>query len=451
MRLFITNSVRSTIAAAQICAAALVPSLLASCADSTAPPGPPFLAIVTNLTTFPGASAPDEVTYRIRQSTAGDVKFDSLITIAPKDTIIIPVPPGTYIVEANGLPGRCVIPRGGAQRGISLSEADNTGIIRYSIECRGLLSIAVISDGYNVDKEFVYRVRRPNGTERTGILAANDTIAVEEVAIDSLSTGNYEVDIGGVADNCIISSDGGSRQRVKVEPTGGAGLSFRVQCSEPTKRPRIVSFTSGYTQGASIFQLRVFDPDFDITGYYWDITDCNGNSVLPDKRERVRLNLRGGRGAVNDTLTIVGAFELGLENAAVVGRCTEIRVYDEQANVSTIETHRIGSATGQPPTARFFNATLQGRVLVTSVLEASDPDGDIVGHFVLVRLRDGVLGLPDGKDDLGSMDPVGYVGLDVPPIPTTGRIKWDDVYSVIVYLIDKKGNVLRIEDEDIFR
>ncbi len=420
---------------------------MAGCDSATAPPGPPYLAVVTKLTTWPGASAPPTVTYRIRESTAGVVSFDKSLTVAPSDTIILPLSPGTYIVEANDLPARCVLPRGTNQQGITLTESDNTGIIRYQIECRGLLSISVIADGWNVDDDFVYRVRRKdNGLERTGLTAGNDTITIEDVG-----PGDIEVDLGGVAANCIIATDGGSRQRVKIDPTGGAAVTFRVQCSDVAHQPKLFGFTSGYTQGASVFQFRVFDPDADLIGYYWDITDCEGNSVLPDKRERVRLNLRAGRGATNDTLTVVGAFELGIDNSVFAGRCTEIRVFDAEGNVSTIATHRIGSATGSPPSVRFFNATLQGQAYVSSILEASDPDADIVGHFVLVRLRDGVLAPSDGVPDLGSMDALGYLGLDVPNIPTTGRIKWDDVYSVIVYIIDAKGNVARVEDDDIFK
>jgi hypothetical protein len=437
---------RSAIAAAQFCAAALVPLAMSGCTDTTAPPKPPYLAVVTRLTTWPGASAPAKLTYRIRESTAGLVRFDKQFIVAPTDTIIIPVLSGTYIVEAEGLPTRCVLPRGNRQQGISLSDADNTGIIRYQIECRGLLSLSVITDGYDADNSFAFRVdSRTNGLERAGIVAANDTTTIEDVG-----AGDLQIDIGGVAPNCVITSDGGSRQKIRVEPTGGAAVVFRVQCADVARQPRIVAFTSGYTQGASIFQFRVFDPDADLIGYFWDITDCVGNSVLPDKRERVRVNLRSGRGVTNDTLTIVGAFELGLENAALVGRCTEIRVYDAAGNVSHLATHRIGTATGAPPTVRFFNATFNGTAFISSVLEASDPDGDIVGHFVLVRLRDGVLAARDGVPDLGSMAPVGYLGLDVPIIPTTGRIKWDDVLSVIVYVIDSKGNVIRIEDEDMF-
>jgi hypothetical protein len=446
MRRRSVHPVRSAIAAAQFCAAALVPWFLSGCDNTTAPPGPPFLAVVTRLTTWPGASPPEQITYRIRQSTAGEVQFDEKRTVSPNDTIILSLEPGTYIVEADNLPSRCVLPRGQNLQGITLTEADNTGIIRYQIECRGLLSLSVISDGYNVDRNFVFRVRsQRTRLERTGLIAGNDTLTIEDIG-----DGDLEVDIGGVSPNCVITSDGGSRQKVTVDPTGGAAVSFRVQCADVAHQPRITAFTSGYVQGASVFQFRVFDPDGDLLGYYWDITDCEGNSVLPDKRERVRPNLRGGRGATRDTLTVVGAFDLGIDGSVFAGRCTEIRVFDAESNVSTIATHKIGTATGSRPTARFFNATLQGRAYISSILEASDPDSDIIGHFVLVRLRDGVLAASDGVPDLGSMDPAGYVGLEVPSIPTTGRIKWDDVYSVIVYIIDSKGNAIRVEDENIF-
>lgn len=421
--------------------------LATGCSEPTAPARPPFLAIVTRLTTWPGATAPATITYRVRQSTAGVVAYDEQMTVAPRDTIIVPLTAGTYIVETVDLPARCVIPSGATQQGITLTDEDNTGIIRYRIECRGLLGLSVITDGWNADDEFVFRVRNATANrEQSGVTAANDTMTFQDIG-----AGELTVDIGGVAPNCVITSDGGARQRITARATGGAAVAFRVQCADPARQPQLLTLTGGYTQGASIFQFRVFDPDADMVGYYWDITDCEGNSVLPDRRERVRLNIQGGRGATRDTLTIVGAFELGLETSALIGRCTEIRVFDAANNVSRIATHKIGNVGGSPPAVRFFNATLNGTAFISSLLEASDPDGDLVGHFVLVRLRDGVLAAPDGVPDLGSMDPAGYLGTEVPNIPTTGRIKWDDVYAVMVYLIDARGNVVRVQDDDIFR
>jgi hypothetical protein len=446
MRFQIVTSVRSAIAAARFCAAALVPFLISSCGDSsTAPKGPPYLAIVTNLTTWKGASAPKTVKYRVRDlvNTASVAKE---INALPNDTTILSLPPGNYVVVADSLPDRCVIPRGGNQQGITLLESDNTGIIRWTIECRTLVSVAVLVDGFQPDKEFVYRVRPKNGLEATGIAAANDT-----VSFDNLAVGDYVIDIGGVADNCTITSDGGYRQTIKVEPTGGALVVFRVICSDPAHRPQVFNFVSGYDLGASVFTFKVYDPDHDVEGYYIDITDCEGNSVLSPQHERVRRGLRGGRGQLFDTLTVVGAFEFGIPPEEMKGKCTELRVFDNATNQSAITQHKIGSGGGTAPFVRYFNAYLVDQNFVASTIEASDPDGDIVGHFVLVRLRDGVLGLPDGKPDLGSMDPAGYVGLDVPLIPTTGRIKWDDVYSVIVYVIDSNGNVTRVQDDDMLR
>lgn len=446
MRFQIVTSVRSAIAAARFCAAALVPFLISSCKDTTAPPGPPYLAIVTNLTTWKGASAPQTVTYTIRD--LADARAVPLqVTTSPKDTSIVSLKPGNYLVKADGLPDRCVIPRGGNQQGITLLETDNTGIIRWTIECRTLISIAVLSDGFDIDREFVYRARSQNGVERTGIIAANDTLS-----FDNAADGQYVVDIGGVADNCTITSDGGARQTIKVERTGAAAIAFRVICSDPARRPRIAKFVAGYDLGAAVFTFRLVDPDHDFDGYYFDITDCAGNSILPQQRERVRRGLRGGRGgSLDDTLTIVGAFEFGYSPSEIRGRCAEVRVFDSATNQSEIVTWQFGSGGGSPPFVRFFNAALIGVSAITSTIEASDPDTDIVGHFVMVRLRDGVLGLPDGEPDLGSMDAVGYIGLDVPIISTTGRIKWDDVYSVIVYVVDSKGNMTRVQDDDLLR
>lgn len=443
MRRTRVSSHHSTIAAARSCAAALVLFLL-SCRDAAAPPGPPYLAIVADLYALEGATTPSRLTYRVRG--AGEPTLvDRRISVAPTDTVILSVPPATYSVEVEGLPTRCIVQHG-AVRGIALSDADNTGLVRYSIQCRGLLNVAVITDGYDVDPGYVYRVRDSRGTELTGLVAANDTVTINEA-----SSGDFEVQIGGIAPNCVVLSDGGSFQWVTVTETGGATASFRLRCSELAHRPQLLSLVSSYTLGASVFTFTVWDPDGDLDGYTWDITDCRGTSVLPDRRERVRRSIASGRGQLTDTLVVVGAYEVGVAAADLVGKCTEIRAFDLRSNSSVILSHRIGSAVGHPPAVRFFNARLEGTAQVVTQLFASDPENDIVGHFVLVRLRDGVLSAPDGVPDLGSMDPAGYLGLDVPAIPTNGRIRWDDVLAVIVYVIDAQGNAVRVIDADIFR
>jgi hypothetical protein len=435
------------IAVARFCAAAVMP-VLAACTDSTEPPGPPYLAIVTNLYALGGASAPTEIVYDVRdfRELAG---YKKRFRVSPADTVILSLPPAGYQVSVEGLPSRCTVSNGPA-RSIVLTDEDNTGIIRYSIQCLGVVSVGVVADGPMLDSGFVYRFRHADGTEYTGLVGANDTATV-----DDAGPGEYEVQLGGVAANCVIVSTGGAIQRVTATSHGGAMVNFRVTCSDLAHRPQLLSLAGGYDGGASIFTFRVWDPDHDIDGYVWDLTDCQGTSILPDKRERTRRNLLSGRAQASDTVVIVGAYEVGLPASTVAGRCTEIRVFDEHGNSSVVLQHRIGGTPGIPrgfaPTVRFFNATLQGTSSVTSLLAASDPENDIVGHFVLVRLRDGVLGQSDGFPDLGSMDPAGYLTLDVPAIPTTGRIRWDDVLAVIAYVVDAKGNAIRVEDADIFR
>ncbi len=447
----------SLIAAVRSCTAAVMPclrprrargtllalSVAVACTDQ-APPGPPYLAIVSNLYTLGGATAPAVLTYRVRE-TAGAYPVERTLRVAPRDTVILALPASTYQVDVEGLPTRCLVSNGTA-RGIVLTAEDNTGIVRYSIQCRGIVSVAVVADGPQLDSSYVYRVRHGDGTEWTGLVAANDTATLSDAG-----GGDYNVRLGGVAANCVVMSAGGAEQRVEVSATGGVIVVFRVSCSDLARRPQLLSLVGGFDKGMSVFTFRVWDPDADLDGYTWDLTDCRGTSVLPDQRRRVRRGLRDGRGALSDTLTVVGAYDLGLAGELFRDACTEIRVFDVRGNSSVILSHRLGSGGGLPPAVRFFNATLEGTSRVTSLLLASDPENDIVGHFVLVRLRDGVLGPPDGRADLGSLDAAGYLGLDVAPIPTTGRVRWDDVLAVIVGVIDARGNAIRVEDVDIFR
>src|SRR5882672_6804118 len=78
--------------------------------------------------------------------------------------------------QREGLPSRCVVSNG-LERGIILSDETNTGIVRYSIQCRGAVSVAVVADGAELDPSYVYLVRDSSGTEKTGIIAANDTVS----------------------------------------------------------------------------------------------------------------------------------------------------------------------------------------------------------------------------------------------------------------------------------
>lgn len=435
---------RSRTAVALHCAAAFLLFVLSACTDAVAPPGPPYLAVVTSISRLPGAQAPTQLTYHVREL-SGTLNFNRFIRIPATDTLILSVPPASFAVELEGVPPTCFV-RDGTTRGLTLSQAENTGIVRYSLQCRALLSVQIAADGYAVDQSFLLRVRSANGLERTRIVGGSDTISFNDLPPDS-----YDIELGGVAENCVVTNVDGARQLIAVAPTGGAVVDFRVRCSTEALRPQIVKFVAGSAFGAGVFAITVTDPNRDIDGYEWDLTDCNGRTVIPDRQRRGRRNVRAGRAALGDTITLLGVFDLALPPEAFADRCQTIRVYDFQGNSSDIVSRRIGRPTGSPSRVFGFNSLLIGTSFVQTAMVVTDADQDIIGHFVTVRLRDGTLNAPDGKVDLGVLDPAGFLGTEVPNVPTTGRIKWDDIYAVIVWVIDAGGNVVRVEDSDIFR
>jgi hypothetical protein len=435
---------RSRTAVALYCAAAFLLSALLGCSDSVGPPGPPYLAIVTQVSRLPGAVAPETLTYRVWEL-SGTLGFDRTVRVAAGDTIILSVPPATFVVDLEDVPASCFI-REGPQRGLTLSRDDNTGLVRYAVQCRSLLDVQIAADGYDVDTDYLLRVRSAAGFERVFAVGGSDTISVNDVPPDT-----YEVELGGVAENCVVTNLDGARQLMVVDSAGGAVVDFRIRCSVATQRPEILSFIAGNSGGVGVFAVTVTDASRDIDGYEWDLTDCQGRSVLPDRRRRSRRNVRAGRAALGDTVTIVGVFDLEVSPDVFTNRCQAIRVFDFQGNTSEFVVQRMMRPSGSAPRIAGFNSLLIGTAFVQTAMVVTDADGDIVGHFVSVLLRDGTLNTANGQPDVGVLDPAGFLGTEVRPIYTSARIPWDAIYVVTVWVIDAGGNVVRVDDSDVFR
>jgi hypothetical protein len=240
---------------------------------------------------------------------------------------------------------------------------------------------------------------------------------------------------------------------LEVVPGGGTVVDVHLECSDPALRPVLLEFQAAYGSGASVFRIRARDPNRDIERYYWDITDCRGTSVLPAPLgRRLRRGLSSGRTAGQDTIVVVGAYELGLPDSAIAGRCTAIRVADEPGNTTpVIEVPTRTSVVAAAPRATTFNAVYIGTQAVRTTLAVTDPDGDFAGVFVAARLRDGILSPPDGQPDIGIYNVAGYLVPNLPDLPLTSRIQYGDVLAIIVYLVDGAGNFTRLEDSDVFR
>ena len=418
---------------------------VSACRDVIAPTtAPPYLAIVTQVVAPSRAAIGTRYQYRVREA-SGTLGIDTAVVAAPSDTVILSVPPATYVVELSGVPPVCKV-RNEGRAAIVIAPNTNTSVVRYFVTCQAELTVTIATEGgAAADSLYAYHIGTSDGSERLGLLRANDTLVLFH-----LPAGDAVFDLGGGAANCDFTNDGGATRRIRLDSLGGAELDFRVACSEPARRPRLLWARPSYHDGVGGLVFQATDPDRDVNAYAWDVTDCRRTSILPGGR-RVRGGLGSGRTANQDTVTIISAFEIGLPDSAARGACATVWVVDDQGNMSSIVEMPLAAADGSPPVATLFNAHFAGTVLLRTDLAAADPDGDFLGFFAAVRLRDGVLGAPDGHPDIGYFNTSGFLGAQVPDVPIgTGRLTYDNFYAVILYLFDARGNFTRLEDADLF-
>jgi hypothetical protein len=427
---------------ARFCFAALAIAV-AACRDAAAPVfQPPYLAIVARIAAPDPATAGSSYRYHVREL-SGTLGIDTVVVAAPTDTVVLSVPPATYAVDVEGIPPRCRV-RDGTARAVLIAEGTNTTLIRYFVACQAQLTVTVLTDGAEVDSGFVYALTTSDGAQRVGLLHATDTLL-----LPNLPTGPAVFDLANVAGNCTVTNDGGGRRQVVIDSTGGAALDFRIVCSDPALRPAITALAASYHNGIGGLYLRAGDPDRDLERFSWDVTDCHRASVIGGARQRGHVTI--GRTPNQDTITIVAAFDIGLPDSAMAGTCVAVWVADLAGNISVVWEVPLGTG-GSPPEATTFNAHFYGTGLLRTEVSAGDADGDFAGVFVAFRLRDGVLGPTDGAPDVAYYNTSGFLGSAVPDLPLgTGVLTYDNFYAVIVYLIDARGNVTRLEDADLFQ
>ena len=418
----------------------------AACREATAPAmAPPYLAIVTRVVAPSPAGIGARYTYRVREA-SGTLGIDTVVVAAPTDTVILSVPPATYFVELSGVPPVCKT-RDAGRAAVVVPPNTNTSIVRYFVTCQAQLTVTMATEGDSaaVDSLYAYHLRTSDGAEHLGLLRGRDTLVFFH-----LPEGPATLDLGGLAANCDVTSDGGESPRFVVDSAGGIELDLRVVCSKPDRRPRLEWTRASYHDGVGGLVFHAADPDWDMVGFSWDLTDCHRASLLPGGR-RVRDRLQSGRTQNRDTVTVLSAFEIGLPDSLARGACAAVWVFDYQGNISPIVEVPLDAGDGSPPVATSFNARFLGPQLLRTDLTAADPDGDFLGVFAAALLRDGAKGPPDGVPDLGYYNTAGFLGAQLPDVALGGgNLTFDNYFAVIVYLFDARGNFTRLEDADLF-
>jgi hypothetical protein len=418
-------------------------ALLSGCTiEIQAPPPMGYLAIVLKADAPPDVSPGEKYFVHIKE-VSGTYAIDEQVAAAPNDTVLRLYPLAAYDISVDSVPEACSSRYGYAQRAL-ISTAGNTTISRFNFTCTSLLAITVLADGYQVDSTFVWTATGP-GASQFGRAHAADT-----VRLDHISGGAYAIELGHIAENCAVLSDGMRKQTIIIRPPSPGTVNFRLRCSDPAKSPRVLRFESSFHQDVSGFYAEVVDSDKDIAAYAWNVTDCLGNTLF--RRAGVTRNqLQYDRTAGADTARIVGIVQIPDTTVDLSRACTALIFMDVLGNTTAWLEERNGLEAGLPPVITSFNVVSKADSLVTT-LNATDPNNDLAGAFMSVYLRDGTLpGVPDGRPDIGIYSVVGYL----PPfrIPSLrvnpGVFKLSDVLSVVVHVMDRAGNVTRAADTNL--
>ncbi|HTO73045.1 MAG TPA: hypothetical protein VMJ30_04465, partial [Gemmatimonadales bacterium] len=345
----------------------------------------------------------------------------------------------------DGVPAQCRI-REGAEQAVQVAEGINTAIVRYLVSCQPQLMITTATDGFRSDSFFVWHVKAADGQERTGLIHGNDTVEV-----NGLAPGAAALDLAQLSDGCEVTSDGGDHPTVQLDAEGGAAHEFRVICSDPVTRPRLLDVVASYHDGAAGILFHVNDPNGDPDRYFFNLTDCDRHGLLASGA-RLRRGLDAGPTGGRDTVTALAVFELGLPDDSVAGRCALVYVADYDGNLSTLVETPLTRPPGRPPLVTHLDARFNGTQALLVQVAATDPDNDLLGIFGAAILRDGTIGAPDNHSDIGVYNGIGYAGLALPSLSLgSGSLSYENFLGVIAYVFDQAGNFTRVEDDDLFQ
>ncbi len=170
---------------------------------------------------------------------------------------------GTYVVILSGIAPNCSV--SGPSSQMIVVEARKTGSVRFSLVCRAESgSIRVSAETFGEDLPADYAVFVDGETRAR--LGANGVVTVGELAF-----GRRLVQLGEVAENCLVA-EGGTKQ-VTTDSISEPAVRFTVYCTLATPL-RIVVRTTGSDLDPDGYAVRVLGA----YGYYdtWATVPVNG-------------------------------------------------------------------------------------------------------------------------------------------------------------------------------
>jgi hypothetical protein len=373
--------------------------------------------------------------------------LDTVVVASPQDTIILPVAPATYGVELEGFPARCPVRDGGSRVAV-VAAGGSTAIVRYSIVCEVMLTVELVTRGVNPPAGLRWRLTGPS-MDRLQQARLDDTVYFDDIA-----PGTYTVEVRDLPRRCQVTSPGrDGRRSFDVPPNGGMYVQVSVECYDEAARPRIVAARSSGIRGAIALYMSYTDPQFDTDAVEWDITNCQGRSLLPNGSVTRRGVMAAAR-TIRDTMEFITVIETALTEETMGTACSRLRLLDRSGNSSPYLEMPLQSFDGRPPRFTTFNAVFVGFSSIDMTFSVEDPDNDVVGFVAGYTLRGGALsGVTNRTEDRVFLRSVGYPGTFVPSleIGTAFLPPASDWRSAFLYVVDRGGNVVFLADNDLIR
>jgi hypothetical protein len=410
-----------------------------------------FLAVVTQLLGPPEVSPGAQWTLRLREI-SGTHQITQARQVTPGDTVIFSLPPASYDVFLEGVAPACGNRYGLGRRAI-VYEPLSTSIVRFNIECVPPLTIVTGTDGATIDDSYIYRILAGEREVALGTIGPN-----EQLIVDGIVPGEYSVELLNVAPDCALLNDGGRRQGITVGRPASPIVRYRMSCSRPEYRPRMLRMAGGRIPGASVVYLEATDPGSEASGLadldrlYWDVTGCDATSLLRNgPREYRGFRATGSRLFGADTARVVFVLPGDVPSSPMGRTCMSVRVADGEGNTTDWSVDQVGNEFGTAPTASSLDVQIVDAATdpkVRFLFTASDPEGDIAGAFVTFEVQDGTFGAPDGRNEIWLPNVYGW---DTPHVPDLRMVSFpfrpDQVVAVHVYLVDRWANASEYVDD----
>jgi hypothetical protein len=175
------------------------------------------------------------------------------------------------------------------------------------------------------------------------------------------------------------------------------------------------------------------------------MTDCRGVPIRTTGYPVWRESLQQSRISAQGTAGVVSVIRTG-DLRESDEACNSLRVVDAEGNTTPVLEDPAGDKVGRPPRVRGFRTIVSGSPgsqFLSFELDADDPDGDLVGVYLLLTYTDGSLKQPpDGVPETVIPTVVGFLGTNVPILD--GRPLGLDLVTglerVTVFVVDREAN-----------